>query len=66
MNINREACKADGLTDAEIDFIEQYLDTHPLDNTACLVKLGDQIRWVCQTAAEAVDLLRPGSWIREG
>jgi hypothetical protein len=64
MKINREACKTDGLTDAEMDFIEQYLETHPLDSTAALVKIGDQFRWVCRTLAEAIDLVRPGSWLR--
>jgi hypothetical protein len=40
MKVNREACKADGLTDAEMDFIDKYLDTHSFDSTAALVKIG--------------------------
>jgi hypothetical protein len=65
MKIDRDKCKADGMTDQEIEFIESYLDKHGIDNRAALVLLGTNPQWVCQTVAEALDQLRPGCWKRQ-
>jgi hypothetical protein len=64
MMIDRDKAKADGLTDEEIAFVESYLDEHGINNNAALVKVGANLRWVTETAAEALDQLRPGSWLR--
>jgi hypothetical protein len=67
MILDRENCLADGLTEAEIQVMEEYLrDRAIMDNTLALVKIGEHHRLVCQTVAEALELVRPGSWLRFG
>lgn len=59
--VNREAIKAAGFTDAEIDAINLYCQhvTH-LDTTAWPVMLPNgEVVLVCKTVADAIRLVRP-------
>jgi hypothetical protein len=52
-----------GFTKREIGFVERYLDNHKPDLTASLVRCAGEYIWVCRTIAEAIEQLRPGSWL---
>ena len=64
MELIRENCLEDGLSEAEINIMEEYPCDKPGDNNMCLVYLADRPRMVCQTVAEALELVRPGCWVR--
>src|SRR4051812_42658768 len=68
--IDRDSARSEGFTGREIDLIEAYClnmqRRGKFSNRAALVHLPESgIVWVCQTVAQGIERLRPGSWLRE-
>ena len=60
MNINTKLLKADGLTDSEIARVKKYMEAAgELDPTATVIQINGALRFVCRTAALALQTVRP-------
>ena len=69
MNIQRDAMKADGFNDQEIDAVQEYCASAEASGTfsdvAAVLKMRPESKMilVCRTVAEIADRLRPGVWL---
>ncbi len=67
--INRDSARSDGFTEEEIDRIEEFVlrsqRNGTFSNKAELVNLPKSgVVWVCETVAQAIEQVRPGTWLR--
>jgi hypothetical protein len=65
--VDFEMLRADGFREGEIGWIEEHCDmameNGKFNHDVALVLVNGQPRLCCETIAEIIELLRPGSWL---